>query len=92
MPTPAQLEAKFWKALGSDRTMMLGLYGTEHAHARPMTGLAEKDRSPIWFFTAIDTELVEALGDGEHSGRACDIRLQGPRFVRDAARHASRRH
>ena len=70
MPIPAELEKKFWKALKSDRTMMLGLYGMEDAHARPMTGLAEDDRSPIWFFTASDTELVEALGDGERSGRA----------------------
>jgi general stress protein 26 len=70
MPTPAELEAKFWKALGSDRTMMLGLTGMEHAHARPMTGVAEDDQSPIWFFTASDTELVEALGDGARSGRA----------------------
>ena len=70
MPIPAELEAKFWKALKSDRTMMLGLYGMEDAHARPMTGLAEDERSPIWFFTASDTELVEALGDGARSGRA----------------------
>jgi len=42
----------------------------EDAHARPMTGLAEDERSPIWFFTASDTELVEALGDGARSGRA----------------------
>ena len=70
MPIPAEREAKFWKALKSDRTMMLGLYGLEDAHARPMTGLAEDERSPIWFFTASDTELVEALGYGERSGRA----------------------
>ena len=70
MPIPAELEAKFWKALKSDRTMMLGLYGMEDAHARPMTGLAEDERSPIWFFTASDTELVEALGDGERRCRA----------------------
>jgi general stress protein 26 len=70
MPTPAELEAKFWKALKSDRTMMLGLYGMEDAHAQPMTAQFEDDRSPIWFFTASDTELVEALGDGERSGPA----------------------
>ena len=35
MPIPAELEAKFWKALKSDRTMMLGLYGMEDARARP---------------------------------------------------------
>jgi general stress protein 26 len=70
MPTPAELEAKFWKALASDRTMMLGLYGMEDAHARPMTAQFENDQSPIWFFTANDTELVESLGDGARTGRA----------------------
>lgn len=70
MPTPAELEAKFWKALKSDRTMMLGLYAVEDAHARPMTAQFENDRSPIWFFTASDTELAETLGDGACSGRA----------------------
>ena len=35
MPIPAEREAKFWKALKSDRTMMLGLYGMEDARARP---------------------------------------------------------
>ena len=29
MPTPQELEAKFWKALKSDMTMMLGLDGVE---------------------------------------------------------------
>jgi hypothetical protein len=37
MPTPAELRAKFWDALGSDMTMMLGLDGVEDGHARPMT-------------------------------------------------------
>lgn len=61
MPTPAELEAKFWKALKADRTIMLGLDGVEAAHPRPMTANFEGDRSPIWFFTAKDTELVEAM-------------------------------
>ena len=37
MPTPRELEDKFWSALKSDRTMMLGLDGVEDGHARPMT-------------------------------------------------------
>ena len=62
MPTPQELEAKFWKSLKSDRTMMLGLDGIEDGHARPMTAQFENDRSPLWFFTAKDTAIVEALG------------------------------
>ena len=67
MATPQELEAKFWKALGSDRTMMLGLDGVEDGHARPMTGQFEDDRSPIWFFAATDNALVKALGAGNRA-------------------------
>ena len=56
MPTPQELEAKFWKALKSDMTMMVGLDGVEKAHARPLTAQLDGDHSPIWFFTARDTE------------------------------------
>ena len=68
MTDPRELEEKFWKALESDRTVMLGLDGQEDGHARPMTGLAEDRRSPIWFFTSADNALVKQLGTG--SGRA----------------------
>lgn len=68
MATPAEIEAKFWKALKSDRTMMLGLDGVEDGHARPMTAQAEGERSPIWFFTSSDNGIVEKLAGG--SGRA----------------------
>lgn len=67
MPTPAKLEKKFWEALKSDRTMMLGLVDAEEAHTRPMTGLLDGEVGPIWFFTARDTSIVEALAEG---GRA----------------------
>jgi general stress protein 26 len=63
MPSPAELEAKFWKALKSDMTMMLGLNGVEDGHARPMTAQLEGDEGgPIWFFTARDNALVQQLG------------------------------
>lgn len=69
MPTPQELEAKFWKALKSDRTMMLGLDGVEDGHARPMTGQFEDDRSPIWFFASKDNGIVQKLG-GSGADRA----------------------
>lgn len=68
MPTPQELEAKLWKALESDRTMMLGLDGAEDGHTRPMTAQVADDRSSIWFFTAKDNALVQALAGG--TGRA----------------------
>lgn len=67
MPTPQELEAKFWKALKSDRTVMLGLDGVEGGHTRPMTAQAEDERSPIWFFTAKDTALVQHLAQGRQA-------------------------
>jgi general stress protein 26 len=69
MPTPQEIETQFWKALKSDRTVMLGLNGLDDAHARPMTAQIERDGSgPIWFFTAKDNRLVQSLGSG--AGRA----------------------
>jgi general stress protein 26 len=67
VPTPQELEAKFWKSLRSDMTMMLGLDGIDDGHARPMTAQVEGDHGPIWFFTARDNGIVRNLGTG---GRA----------------------
>lgn len=62
MATPQELEQKFWKALRSDMTLMLGLDGIEDGHARPMTAQLERDdRGPIWFFTATDNTIVQKL-------------------------------
>lgn len=33
-----ELEQKFWKALKSDRTVMVGVDGIEDGHSRPLTG------------------------------------------------------
>jgi general stress protein 26 len=64
MPTPAELETSFWKTLKSDMTVMLGLVDAEEAHTRPMTAMVEGEGGPIWFFTARDTSIVEALREG----------------------------
>jgi general stress protein 26 len=62
MPTPQELETKFWKELGSQRTMMLGLDGQEDGHVRPMTAQIENERGPIWFFTSKENLLVRQVG------------------------------
>ena len=67
MPTDAEIKARFWKALKSDRTLMLGLDGVEDGHARPMTAQFENDRSPIWFFASTDNVLVKSLPGGERA-------------------------
>jgi general stress protein 26 len=71
MPNPQEIEAKFWKALKSDMTMMLGLDGVEDGHARPMTAQLDGERSPIWFFTAKDNAIAQKVAQGNgHGGRA----------------------
>ncbi len=67
MPTPAEIEAKFWKALKSDMTMMLGLNGVDDGHARPMTAQLDGERGPIWFFTAKDNAIVQKLPRGNRA-------------------------
>lgn len=65
MPNPAELETKFWKALKSERTALLGLTGGGDGHAQPMTAQIDGDEGgPIWFFSARNVELVKATGDG----------------------------
>lgn len=64
-----EFEDKLWKAIKSDRTLMLGLDGVEDGHARPMTAQLDGDTGPtLWFFTATDNALVRNLG--ARGGRA----------------------
>ena len=65
--TPRELEEKFWKALKSDRTLMLGLDGVEDGHARPRTALTEGESGPLWFFTSVDNAMVQQLPQGSRA-------------------------
>ena len=67
MPTPQELERKFWKELASQRTMMLGLDGQDDGHVRPMTAQFEDDRSPLWFFTSKDNALVTQVASADRA-------------------------
>jgi len=64
MTDNAEIEAKFWKAVRSDRTMMLGLPGVENGHSQPMTAQLDgkAERGPIWFFASKDADFVTAMG------------------------------
>ena len=65
MPTRAELKSKFWKALKSDRTALLGLNRGGEGHAQPMTAQIDgNEGGPIWFFSASDVDLVQAIGGG----------------------------
>ena len=65
----AEIEKKFWKALRSDMTVMLGLAGVDDGHTRPMTAQidGDEDRGPIYFFTSKETELVSELTQGNRA-------------------------
>ncbi len=67
MPSPQELEAKFWKALKSDMTMMIGLDGVEDGHARPMTAQMDGDHGPIWFFTSKEADIYKRLQSGSRA-------------------------
>lgn len=67
MPSPQELEARFWQALKSDMTMMVGVDGQEDGHARPMTAQLDGDRGPIWFFTSKDSSLAKLTDAGDRA-------------------------
>jgi general stress protein 26 len=68
MPTNEEITARFWKALKSDMTVMLGLVGKDQGHTRPMTAQMEGDEGgPIWFFSSTDTELAQAMQGAERA-------------------------
>lgn len=63
MPDQAEIEKRFWKAIKSDRTIMLGLADRSGGGSQPMTAIVEEaERGPLWIFSAKDVELVEGLG------------------------------
>ena len=64
MPNQAEIAEKFWKAVKSDRTMMVGLTGVDDGLSQPMTAQLDegRDEGPIYFFTARDTDLAQDMG------------------------------
>ena len=65
MADAAELQEKFWKAIKSDRTIMIGLAGVEDGLGQPMTAQLDEDAQsgPLYIFTAKDTDLVQAMGE-----------------------------
>lgn len=67
MSNEQELEEKLWKALSSDRTIMLGLDGVDDGHSRPMTAIVENGTGPIWFFTSKDNAVYNNLGKSDRA-------------------------
>ena len=74
MADARELEAKFWKTIDGDRTVMLGIDGVA---PRPMTALVEDDRAPIWFFTASDTDLARQLSGSRGKPATATVASKG---------------
>lgn len=63
MTDKADIEAKLWSALRSDRTIMLGL--APESTSQPMTvQIEDKDGGPMWIFTSKETDLAKSVGRG----------------------------
>lgn len=68
MSNDAEIETRFWKALKSDRTVMLGIVGVEDGVGQPKTAQTEQEgRGPIHIFSAKDKDLVRQLGQTKPS-------------------------
>lgn len=67
MAREAEITEKFWKALKSDMTMMLGVQGVEHDKTQPMTAQLLDDSSYIWFFTTQDNGLVASMRQNDRA-------------------------
>ena len=67
MTDDAKIEARFWKALASERVVMLGVDGVEDGFARPMIVQIGQERSPLWFFTSSENHIVAALAQGRRA-------------------------
>jgi len=64
MADDAAIEAKFWKELSANPILMLGLNGARDGKSQPMTAFFEDHNDPLWFYTATDNELYQAVRRG----------------------------
>lgn len=67
MSAAEEITEKFWKALKSDMTMMLGVEGVAHEKTQPMTAQLQDGSNYIWFFTTKDNGLVQAMKQNDRA-------------------------
>jgi len=66
MSNEADIKARFWKELKSERTIMVGVDGEPGGEMQPMTALVEEDDGgPLWIFTSKETDLARSVGAGK---------------------------
>lgn len=66
MPSDAEITEKFWHALKSDMTAMLGIHGVSE-HMQPMTAQMLEGQDFIWFFTTRDNGLVADMARSDRA-------------------------
>lgn len=69
MANEVEIKEKFWKALKTDMTFMLGLHGVEDDHSQPMTAQFDEEgaEGPIWIFSSSDVNLVKEISEGHRA-------------------------
>jgi general stress protein 26 len=60
---PADVQDRLWKEIKKQRFGMLGL-AEARQHYQPMTAFSEPETGQLWFFTARDSDLARAIGEG----------------------------
>ena len=62
---------QFWDMTDDVRAGMLGVTGSRQ-HMQPMHPNCDRAGRTIWFFVKLDSEIVEAVGQGGH-GHFCVV-------------------
>lgn len=80
MPSQAEIEDKFWKALKSDRTIMIAAASDESGDAQPMTAVLGEMSDAVAQFASKGHDLFAALHGTirVHNDRAVIDRLWNP--------------
>jgi Uncharacterized stress protein (general stress protein 26) len=67
MADDAEIEARFWKELKANPTLILGVANALDGHGQPMHAVFEEAHGPLWFFTATDNGLVQGLNQSDRA-------------------------
>lgn len=80
MADDREIEDKFWSALKDSPFVMLGIEGAREGATQPMTAMFEdqdRDQGLLWFFTAKDHDLTNALGQSNRGIAAFSAKGHG---------------
>lgn len=69
MASDAEITEKFWKALKSDMTVMLGVNGVDDGHAQPMTAIVDEEPGGnyLYFFTTKTNTIMHEMRESDRA-------------------------